>query len=198
MRALSSVSATRLRKGQVVWIEAGQSVLRERGVAEINVANLASEAGKTSGSFYHHFSDVDKYLGELALYYSKVQLPTIITRIENETAEPLERIAKLGSESARQKIWKLTAAMTIWATADDRARDAVAEGEHIVLGFLVRAFRDLGFREKEAQVRAKMLLILNISRSNIGTLLHDADFRLDAFMFLLRSDLRAVRPAKSP
>jgi len=48
------------------WIQAGQELLRERGISAIKLAALTERLGVSTGSFYHHFADFEQYLGALA------------------------------------------------------------------------------------------------------------------------------------
>lgn len=47
------------------WLELGATLLRERGPEALSIDMLTGAAGRTRGSFYHHFRDREVYLSEL-------------------------------------------------------------------------------------------------------------------------------------
>ena len=59
--ARSSRKDTELHRQQV--IDGAATLLRERGVAGVNVGELMAEAGLTHGGFYRHFASKDELVG---------------------------------------------------------------------------------------------------------------------------------------
>ena len=59
--ARSSRKDTELHRQQV--IDGAATLLRERGVAGVNVGQLMAEAGLTHGGFYRHFASKDELVG---------------------------------------------------------------------------------------------------------------------------------------
>ncbi len=43
------------------WIEAGLAIVRDEGPSALTVDRVCRAMGRTKGSFYHHFSDIDRY-----------------------------------------------------------------------------------------------------------------------------------------
>lgn len=167
-RRRGSVSRSRKAKGErrrtvADWIAAGQDILREEGVAGLKLAPLTRRLGVSTGSFYHHFADFEDYLGALADHYSldRVQGELNLT-LAGET-DPIGRIKCLGRISLRQGTFDLDRAMRIWATMDPRAERTVRKGEAMVLSFLADCFGALGFPPEEAQLRAYILLSVNVA-----------------------------------
>ncbi|GGC72866.1 TetR/AcrR family transcriptional regulator [Chelatococcus reniformis] len=145
------------------WIDAGQDVLRDAGIAGLKLAQLTRRLGVSTGSFYHHFNDFDDYLGALADHYS-------LERVKGELATtlaggpgPLARMRRLARLSIRQRTFELDHAMRIWATMDPRAEKTVREAEAQVLAFLADAFGELGFGPTDSMLRARMLLSCNVA-----------------------------------
>lgn len=146
------------------WIAAGQDLLREAGISAIKLSALTRRLGVSTGSFYHHFSDFEQYLGALAESYS---LDRVMHDLENALREgdhsPVARLKSLGRQSLKAGTFELDRAMRVWATMDPRAEAALRRAEAIVLGFITDAFSELGFDRAEASLRARILLSMNVS-----------------------------------
>lgn len=53
-----------MKFGKADWIALGVDLLRREGPAGLSIERLTAAAGKTRGSFYHHFADRDRFLAE--------------------------------------------------------------------------------------------------------------------------------------
>jgi len=163
--ALAEEPAREARNGRLKrkdWIRAGQNMLRERGISGLKLFSLTSRLGVSTGSFYHHFSDFEEYLGAVAQYYSADLVQGLIDRTMTGNPDPTTRMRRLAQLSLADKTFDLDAAMRIWATMDERAAVTVERAEKLVLNFLGRAFEDLGFQPMEAALRSRILLSVNL------------------------------------
>jgi TetR/AcrR family transcriptional repressor of nem operon len=164
--ARSSRKDTELHRQQV--IDGAATLLRERGVAGVNVGQLMAEAGLTHGGFYRHFGSKDELVA-LALEKALADQRDWATgQTEQELIDfylsPEHRddpghgctMGALGSEIAR---------------ADESARAAFAEGFD---GYL-ETFRALsGVEREEALARyATMVGALVIARATAGEPISD-------------------------
>jgi AcrR family transcriptional regulator len=140
------------------WLEAGQRLLRDGGVAALKLRPLAASLGISTGSFYHHFKDFDAFLVELAKYYSGEQLAGNLARVAREAATPFERIVSASRIAGEVALPELIAAMRAWAARDPRAAVEVEALERALLDFLGGCFADMGFSADEAAARAFVLL----------------------------------------
>lgn len=149
-------------QGREQWLLAGQSLLRRGGRPAIKLHALATEAGLTTGSFYHHFAGMHPFLGELAHFYGADQ---VRTRIASMAADPArERLRKLGAMASSLKMVPLDAAMRDWAGSDERAADAVRSADAELLVFIAAAFEELGHDQRSARLRARMLVSYSVAR----------------------------------
>ena len=159
--ARSSRKDTELHRQQV--IDGAATLLRERGVANVNVGQLMGEAGLTHGGFYRHFASKDELVG-LALEKALADQREWVSGLsERELIEwylsPEHRddpahgctMGALGSEVGR---------------ADETTRESFAEG----FGEYLDTFAGLEGRERdEALARyATMVGALVISRATAG------------------------------
>jgi AcrR family transcriptional regulator len=164
------------------WILAGQEMLRECGVSGVKLAPLTRRLSVSTGSFYHHFSDFDEYLGVIAEAFSVDRVQSLLNRARAAGEDPVGRIRALAQLSLEDHTFELDRAMRIWATMDERAQITVRDAEELVLAFLAEAFRDLGFAAGEARLRAGILLSVNIMPLSI----QDPKLRRNFFKGALR------------
>ena len=164
--ARSSRKDTELHRQQV--IDGAATLLRERGVAGVNVGQLMAEAGLTHGGFYRHFGSKDELVAARA-------------------REGPGRPARLGDGSDRAELidfylspehrddpghgCTMGALGSEIARADESARAAFAEGFD---GYL-ETFRALsGVEREEALARyATMVGALVIARATAGEPISD-------------------------
>ncbi len=146
------------------WLAAGQDILREQGITGIKLATLTHRLGVSIGSFYHHFTDFEQYLGALAESYSLDRVMSDLDKAAREGDQsPVARLQSLARQSVAAGTFELDHAMRVWATMDPRAEVTLRRAETKVLAFLTDAFSDLGFDADEARLRATVLLSANVS-----------------------------------
>jgi TetR/AcrR family transcriptional repressor of nem operon len=159
--ARSSRKNTERHRQQI--IDGAATLLRERGVAGVNVGQLMAEAGLTHGGFYRHFASKDELVG-LALEKALADQREWVSGLtERELIEwylsPEHRddpahgctMSALGSEIGR---------------GDDAARESFAAS----FGSYLDTFASLEGREREEALAryATMVGALVISRATAG------------------------------
>jgi AcrR family transcriptional regulator len=144
------------------WLYAGQNLLREGGAAAVKLDALTRALGLTTGSFYHHFTGMKQYLDDLARLYGTDQVKANLDLADVE--DPRERIRQLGRIARRSKMRRLDAAMRDWAGSNPIAAESVRAADEQLLHFMARAFHDLGFPTRDAQLRAQVLLSFGVAR----------------------------------
>ena len=159
-------------------------MLCEAGIAGLRLAALTRRLRVSTGSFYHHFADIDDYLATLARHFSEAGVRSILERATAGADGPLSRIRRLAAISLHSPIFRLDRAMRVWATSDARAAASIKASEALVLGFLTEAFAELGFARDDAELRAHLLLSANVAL--IG------DFRLSGDRALFKRSLELL------
>src|SRR5262245_34207049 len=139
-RAAAEPRANEGRLTRKDWILAGQDLLRSEGIASLKLSNLTGRLAVSTGSFYHHFTDFEDYLGAVAEYFSADRVQGLIDRTLAGNPDPVTRMQRLARLSLEDHTFELDRAMRIWATMDERAAITVARSEQLVLAFLAQAF----------------------------------------------------------
>ncbi len=157
------------RLSRLDWLEAGQAILCENGIAGLKLAALTRRLRVSTGSFYHHFVDLEAYLNALADHFTADQVRDTLRQASDGGADPLTRMRRLRRISVKTRMFQLDSAMRIWAATDTRAAATMRAAERIVLDFLTQAFRDLGYAGNEAALRARLLLSANVARIEVAS-----------------------------
>ena len=160
-----TVSVRRQRRAlkRLDWIEAGQRLLISGGLHGVKLAALTRELGVTSGSFYHHFTDFREYMDALADYYGGENIDRIRDALE-QVPDPAERLRLMLSLREEWDIARLDAAMRVWASSDERARNAVARLDDKLIELFREAFGELGFSSTDARVRALLAFAAGVGQ----------------------------------
>ncbi|WP_419808243.1 TetR/AcrR family transcriptional regulator [Sphingomonas sp.] len=148
----------------LVWLEAGQTLLRRGGLRALKLRPLADELGVSTGSFYHHFTDFDAYQGRLADYWAAGQVHELLDAIARAEPDPVGRIRRLAQVVRRRGLSRLSIAMRAWADSDPRAARAVERHDAVMLGFLTDCLIEAGVEQAEAAVRGYALMTLGLAK----------------------------------
>ncbi len=77
------------------WLELGQALLKSEGPEALTLERLTEAAGKTRGSFYHHFKSRDAFLMAMIEAWQSASLASLATRLQNEdSAEGKRKIMR--------------------------------------------------------------------------------------------------------
>ena len=147
---------------RAAWLVAGQDLLREGGFQAVKLAALCELTGRTTGSFYHHFSGMAEYLGELASFFGDEQPRRAVEHLS--TLGPDERLRRLEQLSVELHMGALHRAMRDWATCNEPAAEAVRDADHVLLEFIRDAFVDRGADRETAELQAEVVYALAIVR----------------------------------
>ena len=174
------------------WLVAGQRLLRAGGPDAVRLAGLTESLGVTTGSFYHHWSNMDEYLDALADYFGAEQLEEGLALAR--ATHPMDRLERLASLSWDRRMAALDRAMRSWATSNRRAAAAVRTADRVLLEFVETAFLDLGFERPEARVRACLLFSAGVAHYYAPWPIERQD--VDRLLAVVTAKGRTRRPKK--
>lgn len=156
----------RTGKSQTDWVKAGQTLLIEGGIEAVKLHRLTCLLNVSTGSFYHHFENLDGYYAALAGFYGTSQAQSIFDDARKLVGDDpnlllREATAIFGRDSMRQ----LNIAMRAWAHRDEQALAAVRRYDEVLMDNLDQIFLGLGFDDLAA--RSRTLIMMGLASLNI-------------------------------
>jgi len=66
------------RLSKADWLEVGLTLLAKEGEQGLTIEALCQAAGRTRGSFYHHFEDQEQFVDALLIHWKQTQVDTLV------------------------------------------------------------------------------------------------------------------------
>lgn len=143
------------RFGRQDWLGLGLRLLAEQGPEALTVERLTAAAGKTRGSFYHHFTDQAAFMAGLGERWLSEATDALIE--EAESAAPAGRRRETLARRAAGIDHALERALRRLAVSEPSIAEAVGRSDARRIDYLVGVFRaELGLPQKEAETRAQL------------------------------------------
>lgn len=142
---------SRLRRKD--WTRMGLKLLATGGPAALRLDQLCRKAGKTRGSFYHHFADHDTFTSEMISVWIEENTEQIIERVNEAKSNRRGKLfAAVGDINHNVEI-----AIRKLAVSNAVAEKAVAKVDRMRIDFLEDIFKDeLGIDAKRASLLAEI------------------------------------------
>jgi AcrR family transcriptional regulator len=145
--------------GRDIWLDTARRALIEDGTAGVEINKLAKRLGSSRGGFYWFFKDRAELLEKLLAYW--VQTSTAL----------FERILQVPGRNGMEEylamtnLWvdeneydpKWDGAIRDWARISKAVRDVVQNVDQKRISVLEQIFNDMGYKGKEANVRARVM-----------------------------------------
>lgn len=144
------------------WARAGLDLLMTEGRAAVKISRLCSDFGVTKGSFYWHFEDFKDLMAAIARLYFSQEMDAARGLVAMEEMPPDARLETMSAMLVESRAWEGEAAVREWARADETVAEAVADLDRRILGVVHDAFIELGFSERDARIRAGVLVYAGI------------------------------------
>jgi AcrR family transcriptional regulator len=152
----------RTGKTRTDWVQAGQALLVDGGIEAVKLQRLTERLNVTTGSFYHHFRNLDEFLCALSEYYGSKQAQLLFDRARMKVGDDPESVLRESTRIfGRGSMRLLNIAMRAWAHSDKRAAAAVRRFDKVLMGNLDQIFLELGFDELEAKSRTLIMMGLS-------------------------------------
>ena len=145
--------------GREIWLDTARQALIEEGTAGVEINKLAKRLRVSRGGFYWFFKDRAQLLDKLLEYW--VQTSTVLfERIlqvpgRNGMEEYLAMTNLWVDESDYDPKWD--GAVRDWARTSERVRKVVQAVDSKRIAVLEQIFNDMGYKGKEANVRARVM-----------------------------------------
>lgn len=136
------------------WLDLGLRELTVRGPSCIGIDPLCIAAGRTRGSFYHHFADHDAFVDAMLTRWADRQTMTVIAEVEAAPPEARPGMLVLASLKLDPR---LDGALRAFARTHKRAAIRIAEVDGARVAYLERLYRDVsGMSAGNARILARL------------------------------------------
>ncbi|WP_421849516.1 TetR/AcrR family transcriptional regulator [Oricola sp.] len=137
------------------WLEFGLQQLASQGPEALKLATLCEAAGKTIGSFYHHFSDQSAFFEAMLAHWKKRNTLEIIDRTD-EIADPDARARQLSAIVGAMD-HQVEVGMRSFSHQNRLAAEVTAEVDRMRIGYLQAICQEgLNLPEDEARALAEL------------------------------------------
>jgi len=137
------------------WLDFALARLAENGPETLKVTTICEAAGRTIGSFYHHFDDQAQFFDALLGHWRKTNTEEVIAAVEaipdaDRQAERLNTVAMTMNQAVE-------VGMRQFAFQNKQAARAVAEIDEIRISYLAQSYvRRLALAEADARLLAEL------------------------------------------
>lgn len=150
------------RHSREAWLDAGLSILSEKGRDALTLQQLVERMGMTKGAFYHHFADFEEYRSRLLDHFAQVGTHRLIAFAESH-ADPKTAPAKVMETLVRESGKADDGAERVlraWSLEDAKVRAAVKRVDRARLVYGYKLFLAMTGDPAAATRRIRMLYAL--------------------------------------
>jgi AcrR family transcriptional regulator len=156
-------SEPEVRFSKVDWLDFAINVLKEHGIDEVKITQLAKSTGVTRGGFYWHFKNRSELLDSIIEVWKRKNTASIIHAASYGSS--LEH-----SVLAVFEIWldfnafdpKLDFSIRDWARRDKKVNDLIISADRRRLTALSEMFNRYGFGSNQSEVMARNLYYMQM------------------------------------
>jgi AcrR family transcriptional regulator len=149
------------------WLRAALETMRSTGIDGVKVAPLAARLGVTTGSFYWHFKNRGELLELVLDYWERAMTDAAIDEAERFEGSPEDCILFLMQRVMDRDLAGYDLPIWQWAQSDDGARKVFQRALKKRLEFTSGLFRGAGFSQRDAENRARMMMVYMMGESNL-------------------------------
>lgn len=123
------------------WLDFGLKQLAESGPEALKLNEFCEAAGKTIGSFYHHFADQSEFFGAMMQHWQQKNTQDVIAQTQ-DIKEPEDRAKRLEAIVGGLD-QEIEVGVRSFSQQNKMAAEIVAEVDEMRIGFLQEIHSDL-------------------------------------------------------
>ncbi|AUR05907.1 transcriptional regulator, TetR family (plasmid) [Phaeobacter inhibens] len=137
------------------WLALGLQELASKGPEALRVKKLCAEAGKTIGSFYHHFEDQAAFIDALLRHWQETFTQPVIDALE-EIVDARQRAREL-SDLATKLDPSIEVGVRLLASQNARVQQAVERVDGLRITYVTQMYaKRFGISADEARLLAQL------------------------------------------
>jgi len=142
------------RVSKADWIQAAIDILETEGIAGVRVEVLAKRLNISKSGFYWHFKDREELFAAMLEYWAHEITEVLASNPEVADLPPLDRLTRIAKTIVDFDLARYEAAVAQWALSDENAARMARKVTRMRLGFVRKAFEELGFSGDDLETRA--------------------------------------------
>ena len=166
---------SRTKNVKTIWLAEGLKILANKGPGALSIESLTQAAGKTKGSFYHHFMSRENYVKQLLEYYEKTNIDEIneVVDQENNPREQLKKLSKLVFQISSD----IELVIRAWALYDPTVKTYQDRMDQRRLEYVKNLHVSSGLKADQAEILSYRDHALFLGLQQLRHLLSDAKLR---------------------
>ncbi len=170
----------------VDWIRAGIEILKRHGPRLISIEKICEEVGQNEDEFNKRFNGLESFLGALLDYWYEKETLVYVDMMDEITGSA-EEVTRTMCEIIHNIDKEDEIAIRNWALRCPRANKALEKVDRTRTDVAIGLFHEMGFSNKEAELRAKMMYASSIG-SEYTALDVTLEMKLDMIELLIRKN----------
>jgi AcrR family transcriptional regulator len=145
--------------GRQIWLDTARRALIEEGTAGLEIKKLAKRLNVSSRSgFYWFFESREQLLDELLAYWAQASTLLFERILQSSGKNGMQAFQAINNLWIDEKEYdpKWDAAVRDWARTSSAVLKAVQAVDEKRIALLEQVFLDMGYKGKEAQIRARV------------------------------------------
>jgi AcrR family transcriptional regulator len=183
-KATGRTGGRRERLGRDVWLDSARHALIEEGTAGVEINKLAKRLKVSRGGFYWFFESRRQLLDQLLAYWAKTGTVLFERILKAHGRDGMKEYRALIHLWVDEKEYdpKWDGAVRDWARTSSAVLKTVKTVDRKRIAILEQIFRDLGYKGKEAHIRARVTYYHQVGYYALGVR-ESRKRRLDLFPF---------------
>lgn len=130
------------------WLTLGFRVLALEGAEQLKAEVLARKMGKTKGSFYWHFLDIDAFKSEMMRFWRAKAFSDILAIVDpiEDFHERIETLIDLATQDLMQQlgVQNIEPSIRAWGRSSGKVALVIEEVDQLRINWLSDQFRETG------------------------------------------------------
>ncbi len=173
MKTKSAKAKRRFTKAQ--WLEEAICLLEEQGPKAMTLESLTTNIGVTTGSFYHHFENYDRFLDELADKYIEDYTNVVGEYLATLDLPSRELLIEAMREIITNGLGGMDVHFRALAIAYPRLADKIRGMDDFRTGVIGGLFQGMGYTGNELNMRVHTFVVLHSMEAAVTTSLTPED-----------------------
>ena len=150
----------RSRLTREAWLAQALDILADNP-EHLRIDEMAERLHVSKGSFYWHFENRSDFVHSLAEYWRDTNTQTVADAVEQNAGSAEERLYELMRLIVEERAAQYDLAVRAWARHEPEIVSVIQEVDEIRLKTLRDIFGEMGFKEPELGVRARLFVVMH-------------------------------------